>query len=367
MGTKTGSAPTIDTIAARCGRSRTTVSAVLRGEAERYRISAATEAEIREAAAQAGWRPNFFARSLNKKRTDTIGVLFPDVFERFMGETIRGIEAVLQGAGMRMLLSTSRFDPDEELRAVEAFRYRGVDGLIIAPYAPFAGGPSRSGELVAAVGDLPCVVLDRVPDGLDPAAAGYGTVLQADRDAAHRATLFLARGPDGVDTPEPVAFVGFDLSASSLKERRRGYREAAAELGLEPAEILLSELNPRSSDLSDAVARLDRGAGRPRGYLVSTEGLAYKLAAVLTGRGRTLGQDVRVARFGVDPPWIATALIGLRQPHRELGAAAVELLLRLADGRECAAEPVLLPVEILPPPIRREGRPITFIDQGEHP
>jgi DNA-binding LacI/PurR family transcriptional regulator len=344
---------TIDTIAAACRLSRTTVSAVLRGQARRYRIAAGTEARIRAAAEQSGWRPNYFARGLNKKPSATIGVLFPDVFERFMGETIRGIESVLQQADYRMLLSTSRFDPDEELRTVAAFRYRQVDGLIIAPYAPFAGSASRAMELQVAIGPLPCVVIDRKPDGLDPIAAGYDFVVQGDRDAAYRATRRLALGaamkPAGA--PEAgrirrVAYLGFDLAASSLRDRRRGYQDGAAEFGFEPREVLLRERDAASEDLRRAVRNLQADRSLPEAWLVSTEGLAYKLAALLREGGNPSPAAVPIARFGIDPPFLPTGLIGLRQPHREMGSRAAELLLQRFEngGAPHVAEQIVLPV-----------------------
>jgi DNA-binding LacI/PurR family transcriptional regulator len=336
-------AATIDTIAQACGRSRSTVSAVLRGEARRYRISSATEAVVMETAARVGWKPNFFARALNTKKTGTIGVLFPDVFERFMGETIRGIESVLEGADYRMFLSTSRFDPDEEIRTIDAFAYRGVDGLIIAPYAPFSGQRSRSAELPDRIGAIPCVVIDRAPEGLDPIAAGYGFVVQNDREAARAATRHLALGStDASPKPTSVAYLGFDLASTSLRERLSGYREAAEELGFPALEVLLRERNPASRDLRDAVDHLypspdpgDRSG--PAAWLVSTEGLANRLAGLLTAKGLTVGVDVAIARFGIDPPCIASALIGLRQPHRELGRKAAELLLAMIDNGAASA------------------------------
>ncbi len=349
---------TIDTIATACRLSRTTVSAVLRGQGRRYRIAAETEARIRAAAEQSGWRPNYFARGLNKKRSATIGVLFPDVFERFMGETIRGIESVLQQADYRMLLSTSRFDPDEELRTVAAFRDRQVDGLIIAPYAPFAGAASRAAELQTAIGPLPCVVIDRKPEGLDPVAAGYDFVVQGDRDAAYRATRYLALGASDTSPPvgriRRVAFLGFDLAASSLRDRRRGYLDCAADLGFEPREVLLRERDAASEDLRRAVRDLQADRSLPEAWLVSTEGLAYKLAALLR---EIVGLSpvatlvaVRIARFGIDPPYLSTGLIGLRQPHREMGARAAELLLQRLENGDAPhiAARMELPVQLEP-------------------
>lgn len=367
--------PTIDTIAALYGCSRTTVSAVLRGQASQYRIAPATEASIRETAEKEGWKPNFFARSLNRKQTATIGVLFPDVFEHFMGETIRGIETVLQEANLRMLLSTSRFNPEEELRAVEAFRYRGIDGLIIVPYTPFTGSYSRSVDLPETIGSLPCVVLDRIPDGMDPSSASYGFVYQADYDGAYRATRLLAtdlHNPLVSQTYKRVAYISFDLAASSIRHRLLGYRAAISELGMKGIEILLQEQNPEASDLTEALDRIDRGPKKPEAYLVSTAGLADKLAAILSSRGHTIGDDVYIARFGMDPPWIRTGLIGIRQPHREMGMRGAELLLKLVESRfgnaqnlpnqlKAQERTIELPLEILLPTKTKNCLSVTFI------
>ena len=66
---------TMAEIARRCGVSRSTVSRVLSGQAERYRISAQTAAAIRESARQLGYRPNTVARSLRTRSTRTLGLL----------------------------------------------------------------------------------------------------------------------------------------------------------------------------------------------------------------------------------------------------------------------------------------------------
>jgi len=339
---------TIDTIAKRCGLSRTTVSAVLRGDAERYRISAATADRVRAMAEAQGWRPNFFARSLNNKRTDTIGVLFPDVFERFMGETVRGIEDALTAANFRMILSTSRFDPEEELKAIQAFAYRGVDGLIIAPYAPFAnhGSPATTpgiggaqgfrapSPLIKAIGATCCVLIDRVPDSIQPIPSAYGVVMQGDRAAAVKATLALAKAAGGGSR---IGYVGFDLAASSLRERRAGYRQAAGQLGIEPLEILLYERDSSSMDLQTALVK---ALPHTRAWLASTEGIGLKLAALLTERGYRIGETAWVARFGTDLPFLPTPLISLRQPHYGLGFQAATMLLSIMaqDGRGLNAE-----------------------------
>jgi DNA-binding LacI/PurR family transcriptional regulator len=169
------------------------------------------------------------------------------------------------------------------------------------------------------------VLIDRVPDSLTPLPAEYGLVVQADRKAALEATLALSKAAGGSGR---IGYAGFDLAASSLRERLAGYRQAVSQLGIETQEILLYERNPASMDLETA---LDQALPHTRAWLASTEGIGLKLAALLTRRGYRIGENAWVARFGTDLPFLPTPLISLRQPHYKLGFQAAELLLALIN------------------------------------
>jgi DNA-binding LacI/PurR family transcriptional regulator len=335
---------TIDYISAACSKSRTTVSAVLRGEAKKYRISDKTAEQIRSTAEQLGWKPNFFARSLNKKKTKTIGVVFPDVFERFMGETIRGIETALQSADYRMLLSTSRFDWKEELYAIENFRYRGVDGFIIVPCADFTYTKQQdhAEKLIKQIGNIPCVILDRSIPKLNPLENGYGFVVQADYIAASNAVRYLAKSYN----PKIIGYLGFNLKASSLQNRLAGFRDTTKELGITSQEILLDYQNSTAIDISSSLLILKQQKMLPLHWLVSTEGLSYRLASLLEDLGYRLGYDMYIARFGNDIPFFKTNFINIPQPHMTMGKTATELLLELINKKETVDLYKELPIHI---------------------
>lgn len=178
------------------------------------------------------------------------------------------------------------------------------------------------------------MVIDRCPEGLDPLARGYGVVVQKDREAAYEATKLLAKRVMSRPWYREVVFVGLDLAASSLNNRLAGYRDAMKEMGLQSMEVLLQERNPTSSDLIQALESIQSCYRRAKAYLVSTEGLGYKVASILYGQGFRIGKDLHIARFGLDPPYVSTGLIGIEQPHRAMGAEATRLLLDLLRGSE---------------------------------
>src|ERR1700759_1737039 len=90
---------TLKTLAAQLGLSRTTVSMILNDGPDATRFPEETRRRVVESAKEIGDRPNYFARSLSKKRSYLIGVIAPD-----MGD---GYEAALLGGFERRLLDTS--------------------------------------------------------------------------------------------------------------------------------------------------------------------------------------------------------------------------------------------------------------------
>ena len=90
-------------------------------------VTAKTRAKIEAAAAELNYVPHSGARSLTRQRTDTIGVILPDLFGEFFSEIVRGIDQAVQGAGKNLLLGNMHGSVEETGQAIRAMRGR-VDG-----------------------------------------------------------------------------------------------------------------------------------------------------------------------------------------------------------------------------------------------
>src|SRR5215475_5773874 len=104
---------TIRDVARYAAVSHQTVSRVINGE---NRITPATRARVEQAIAVLGFRPSHIARSLVSRRTNTIGLVVGDVASPFFPDVARGVEDALAPAGYSLILSSSRRDPERELR-----------------------------------------------------------------------------------------------------------------------------------------------------------------------------------------------------------------------------------------------------------
>src|SRR6266576_4214936 len=107
---------TIHDVAARAGVSVATVSRVLNGK---ELVRAETSRQVLQVAKSLRYVPNVAARTLSIRRSQTIGIVLPDVHGEFFSEVIRGIDVAARRAGYHILVSGSHSDAGEMLEVVE--------------------------------------------------------------------------------------------------------------------------------------------------------------------------------------------------------------------------------------------------------
>src|SRR3954451_8433558 len=150
-------------VARRAGVSQSTVSLVMSGKA-RGRVSEATEAAVRRAAAELDYRPNAAARALRTGAARSVALIVPDVTNPFFGHVMRGAQAAAWDAGYAVALVDTANDPAWELGSYEALQAGSVDGFLVfgIVQAPRRRG-GREEKLVVIEAEIPghpSVILD---------------------------------------------------------------------------------------------------------------------------------------------------------------------------------------------------------------
>ena len=155
---------TIKDVAAQVGVSASTVSIVL-NDKQGCNIPDSTRQRILEAVRALDYNPDYVARSLVMKKTDTIGVIVPDISNTFFSDTIKVIQRMLDGRGYAIVLCNSDEKLENDLKNVKLLASRKVDGLIVTPSAETMRG-GRYTELYALLKKTgkPFVLLDRYFD-----------------------------------------------------------------------------------------------------------------------------------------------------------------------------------------------------------
>src|SRR5690349_11076993 len=120
---------TMRDVARAAGTSVATVSHVLN---ETRFVSPELRERVEDALHALGYRPDDTARSLRRRRTDTIGLLVPDNSNPYFACLARRIEHEVFRAGYTTILGNSNEQRERELRYLETLLSKRVDGLIIA-------------------------------------------------------------------------------------------------------------------------------------------------------------------------------------------------------------------------------------------
>jgi DNA-binding LacI/PurR family transcriptional regulator len=148
-----GGRPTLETVAARAGVSRSLVSLVLRGSPS---VSAGRREAVLRAAAELDYRPNAAARVLAERKSNTVGVLLNDLRQPWFADMLDGLTPALHAGGKAILLGDGRIDEAPPWSWLDL----GVDGLVLAGSSPV------STTVVSVASKIPTVAVGGTDPGL---------------------------------------------------------------------------------------------------------------------------------------------------------------------------------------------------------
>jgi len=123
----------LKSIASRLGVSASTVSRVLNGDAQKYRISKETADRIHEEARRCGYTPNRIAQSLRNETTNSIGILIPSIDNLFFAKLASVLISEIHKKGYFAIMMDSMEDENNFNDALVQLVSRNVDGIIATP------------------------------------------------------------------------------------------------------------------------------------------------------------------------------------------------------------------------------------------
>lgn len=203
----------LEDIAKLAGVSKATVSSVLNGRAEKYRIKPETQARVRKIAEEHGYRPNHSAAALRRGRSHSIGFIIPDFENRSFLRIAKRLEALARDAGYQLIIASSDDSVETEINAARLLVARGVDALLVSSCltgeAQEYAGITRQGT--------PVIGLDR------PLPPSFSNIVSDDRQGALELTRSLA-----LKGTETVLLLGAAPELEIGQQREAGFRQALA-------------------------------------------------------------------------------------------------------------------------------------------
>lgn len=108
------------------------VSTVSKALSDSPEISEATKIKIKEFAALKNYKPNSIAKNLKSQRTNTIGVIVPNILNPFFAKVFSGIEKVAIERGYNLIMGMSNESQKKEEQVMEMLNNGTIDGFVIS-------------------------------------------------------------------------------------------------------------------------------------------------------------------------------------------------------------------------------------------
>ncbi|HEX7070697.1 MAG TPA: LacI family DNA-binding transcriptional regulator [Rhodothermales bacterium] len=316
---------TLNDIAAKAGVSVSTVSRVLNKKAKKYRISSETEERIVKAAKELSYRPNEIARGLRLKKTNTIGLIAPDVSNPFFAYIIKRVQSVAHGMGYSLIVCNTDENVDQEVSHVNLLFRNRVDGLIAMPvgtrYDHYADWIDKG---------LPLVLLDRCFDQLNVRSVVVDNYAGSYEAVEH----LIGYGH------ERIAFIQGLPGTYTNSARLSGYRDALETHGLpyDPELVVGADFRQENGYMETKL--LLSKPDRPTAIFATSDMITLGALQAIYEEGLSIPDDISIVMFDdVDfAPFLRCPLTAVRQPKELMGEMAVKMLVDEVRGERQGAD-----------------------------
>ena len=306
------------------------VSTVSRAISGKGRVGDRTRARVQAAVRESGYRINDVARSLRMQKAQNMGIIVPDISNAFFASVVKGAQQRCQENGYTLFVCNSDENPDIEAGTLEMLLSKQVSGLVLASVREREAIIGQYGSL-----GIPIVYIDNIPQGAD-----LCDCVSIDNYAASM-RLTLAMIDRGY---RELCMITGPQSQSSGYLRKKGFEAALAERGLpvRPEWLRVGTFTMDSGyQLMGQLLLSDR---RPRAMLFANNAIAYGAMRALREAGLSVPGEMAIAAFDAkdETGLIQPLITSLNQPAQQIGARAIETVIRRLKRDEPIVSPQLL-------------------------
>jgi LacI family transcriptional regulator len=314
-------------IAQNFGLSKTTVSLVLNNKGDENKISAKTQKKVLEFAKMHNYNPNQLARGLSRGKTETIGLIIPNISDTFYAMIAGHIEKKAKEFGYTVVFSSSNENPADEERLIQSMLNRQVDGLIIA-----STQQNQNDIENLKNSNFPFVLIDRHYPNIET-----NFVIVDNFGGTKDLTQHLIR-----NGRRKIGFVTIEPNLDAIEQRLLGYKDALKTAGIEVKGEYIKQLNSveYQKEMKRTIFDLVKPSATVDAIVFSTHYLTASGLRELKLLNCKLPEEIAIVSFDelgafdlVEPP-ITTS----KQPVSEIGNLAVEILINEIENKNIKIE-----------------------------
>lgn len=311
------------------GVSISTISRVINKSAY---VSPEIRERIEKVLEETGYRPNSLAKELLQKKTNTIGVMLPRIDLGTFAAIFDGISEVLEKNGYNILLTNTRDQEENELRYLNLFHEKRVDGVLY-----FATGVNERHRKAIAKLQMPVVIVGQSGESLECPSIRLDNFGAAKTMVNHLISL-------GHRRIGCLCVPDHDVNIGIL--RKQGYLAALTENGIPAApEMVITGDFEYSSGETGTRLLMEESGEKPTAIYCITDRLAVAASGWLCRNRYRVPEDVSVAC--VDDPAILAychpAITTMSFDYLTTGRKAAGLLIDRIEGRNTDSTEIVMP------------------------
>ncbi|MBS6500706.1 MAG: LacI family DNA-binding transcriptional regulator [Clostridium sp.] len=321
---------TIRDVSKLAGVSVATVSRVIN---KKGYVSKETEENIINAIKMLNYTPNDVARRLAGKKSNTIGLIIPDILNPFFPEIARAAEDAANKLGFNLILCNADNNREKERKYYEMLINKQVDGIIIASYT------AKPSDLISLMErGMPVIAIDR-----EYAGHNIPSIRSDDREGGILAARHLIECGC-----KNIAHVTGPIYIESLNERFIGFEEELKANNLyKPELVRIDEFSLKGG--YNATKKLLEEGKNIDGIFAGNDILAIGCYKALNNLGYKLYGDIKLIGYdGLESNIDYLEISSVAQPMYKFGKLAVELLVeKIVNEVDISMEKIKLDLKVI--------------------
>lgn len=321
---------TMKEIAKKLGFSVSTISRALKDSPE---LHPDTKKRIVDMAKEMNYQPNLLAQSLRISRTNTIGVIVPEIMSHFFASCVSGIQDYANKRGYNVMICQSNETLELEIANIKTLVSSQVDGLLIS----LSRETNKYNHLFDLYNrEIPFLLFDRVNEDIPVSRVTFN-----DEGGAYQVTKYL------LETGcKRVMYVSGPEDLYISKKRKEGYIHALNEFGITLDSDLVKISDLTTEDNIKIAKEIADMKSRPDGVFCMIDPVAIDILTYWKSIGIKVPDDMALAGFTNNPTSavVEPPLTTVAQPGYEMGKLAVSHLIDQLEG-QASDDPISIVLE----------------------
>jgi len=295
-----------------------TVSKALRNSHE---ISAQTKEKVFSLAKELNYVPNAYASSLRRKKSNTIGIVVPEIADSFFSHAIKGIESVAQGKGYHALVYLTEENFLREKSILKEFNSGRVDGVLMS-----ISSETSSTTHIEELNDhnIPLVLFDRTADEITTTK-----ITTDDFESSYKATQHLIKRGC-----KKIYYLSISKHLSINNKRILGFLKALSDFKIKGDKNIIQCSNS-SKENNLILQKIFQSDKRPDGIIASVEKLTTPVYIACKELQINIPRELKIISFSNSEaaPILNPSLTTITQPAFEMGKRAATILFKAIEKK----------------------------------